>query len=118
MPTARLAAARAKTRLLEAQVDRFRGEDKGRDDDEDAKQRADVTSLLAAAHAAATSLEDDLEALRERLNPVLDDDAGQGLEADDEDGSDAKAIRELERVVRRIESAGAAIRYLTRNARI
>jgi hypothetical protein len=118
MATAKLAATRAKTRTLEAQVQRFRGEDSDRRDDDNKEKRAGLTFLLDVAHQAATGLEDDLETLRNRLNPVLDQDSNRGEEGKDDDSSVPPAILQLERLVRRIESASAAVRFLADNARI
>lgn len=121
MSAAKLDATSAKTHQLEAQIQRFRGEDHAKrdDDEDDGKKRGGVTSLLVAAHEAVTSLEDDLDTLRQRLNPVIDQTLKDGAEdKNDEGDSVAPAIRQLERLVRRIESTGAAVRFLTHNARI
>lgn len=121
MATAKLAATRAKTRQLEAQVQRFRGEDDCRRDaadDDNRGKRIGLMTLLDIAHQAATSLEDDLETLRNRLNPVLDEDSRDGKEGKEDDSSAAPAIVQFERLVRRLENAGAAVRFLTDNARI
>lgn len=123
MATSKLARACAETRQLEAQAQRFRGEDSGRRDDGDEhekkEKRRGITSLLELAHEATTSLEDDLESLRNRLNPVLDDsDSDDVKDGKDDDSAIASAILQLQRLVHRIENASAAIRFLTDNARI
>jgi len=115
------AELRAAARTAEARVRRYSVED-NRDDavrnEEREEDRADITSLLVAAHEAATSLEDDLETLRECLSPVMDPVGIVGEEDRDSDDSIAPAIKKLEHLVKRINDAGRAIRFLTRSARI
>ena len=115
------AEIRAAVRTAEARISRYRGEDnrddaarnEGREED-----RADITSLLVAAHEAATSLEDDLETLRECLSPVMDAVGVVSEDVMDSDDSIAPAIKKLEHLVKRISDAGRAVRFLTRSARI
>lgn len=112
-------ALRAAARDAEAAVRRFRGvecgeEERGKEDD----GRPDLTSLLAKAHVAATLLEDDLGVLRERLAPVLDP-VGENSDKGGDDGTSAPpAIAGLEHLLQRLADISAAIRFLTRNARI
>ena len=114
-----IAATRVKVRALEAQVNRFRGVDRTEEEHhEEDDDRADVTTLLIAAHEAASTLEGDLETLRERLTPVMDPISPRGEEEGDDDNSIAPAIAKLAQLVKRIEDASRAIRFLTRNARI